>query len=249
MFKLFLCFITVLPVLVFCDEEETRIVGGSNAPDGAVPYIVSISQEYGGKLHHICGGSIIDKHWILTAAHCFRQEFTPTVVAGTNNISKGGKRYKVGSIIVHEKYLKYKPEYNDIALLKLSTEIEYTEKIQPVELTTEDPKPGTVCILAGWGYVDKDRKKRATDLQIIELKTISKDCRRMSKVDRKQNICTFTKNGEGACQGDSGGPLVAKASKKQIGIVSWGVPCAYGSPDVYTSVYAYRDWINKHIKK
>jgi len=46
-------------------------------------------------------------------------------------------------------------------------------------------------------------------------------------------------------QGDSGGPLVAK--DVQIGIVSFGVPCARGSPDVFTRVTAFKDWIQKHI--
>lgn len=46
-------------------------------------------------------------------------------------------------------------------------------------------------------------------------------------------------------QGDSGGPLVAENA--QIGVVSWGRPCAKGVPDVFTRVYSYRDWINKHI--
>lgn len=35
-------------------------------------------------------------------------------------------------------------------------------------------------------------------------------------------------------QGDSGGPLVREG--RQIGIVSWGIPCAKGKPDVYTKV-------------
>lgn len=43
-------------------------------------------------------------------------------------------------------------------------------------------------------------------------------------------------------QGDSGGPLVADGV--QIGIVSFGSPCARGVPDVFTRVYRYLDWIN-----
>ncbi|CAK1548148.1 unnamed protein product [Leptosia nina] len=95
----------------------------------------------------------------------------------------------------------------------------------------------------------KQQAKTKTDrLQIIELTTASKKCRGARGLDEKENICTISKKGQGACVGDSGGPLVAKETKKLIGVVSWGVPCAYGSPDVYTNVYAYRDWIEKHVK-
>lgn len=47
-------------------------------------------------------------------------------------------------------------------------------------------------------------------------------------------------------QGDSGGPLVA--DNEQIGVVSWGIPCARGRPDVFTRVYSYIDWIKDHTE-
>lgn len=77
-------------------------------------------------------------------------------------------------------------------------------------------------------------------------------------------------------QGDSGGPLVAKIDdvNRIIGISSWGnfepllskyqsnqtvidknptfstgIGCGDGYPDVYTDVYAYSDWIQKHIQE
>ena len=46
-------------------------------------------------------------------------------------------------------------------------------------------------------------------------------------------------------QGDSGGPLVV--DDVQVGVVSFGKPCARGVPDVYTRVYNYVDWINDNI--
>lgn len=49
-----------------------------------------------------------------------------------------------------------------------------------------------------------------------------------------------------ACMGDSGGPLVL-ADGALIGIVSWGVPCGVGMPDIYTKVSSYKDWIDTVI--
>lgn len=37
------------------------------------------------------------------------------------------------------------------------------------------------------------------------------------------------------------------AGSAQIGVVSWGVSCAKGKPDVFTRVYSYLTWINEHI--
>lgn len=47
-------------------DEEGKIVGGQKADDGAFPHQVSLRR----KNRHFCGGSIINEHWILTAAHC-----------------------------------------------------------------------------------------------------------------------------------------------------------------------------------
>lgn len=55
------------------------------------------------------------------------------------------------------------------------------------------------------------------------------------------SICALLAKGQGVCFGDSGSPLVARG--KLIGIVSWGIPCAMGFPDVYTRISFFLDWI------
>lgn len=47
--------------------KRGRIVGGTKVMPGEFPWIVSIRH----KGSHTCGGVVVNKKWIITAAHCF----------------------------------------------------------------------------------------------------------------------------------------------------------------------------------
>ena len=52
-------------------DVGSYIVGGRPAIAGEVPYIVSLQYTgWGGGFSHRCGGSILNKNTIITAAHC-----------------------------------------------------------------------------------------------------------------------------------------------------------------------------------
>lgn len=61
-------------------------------------------------------------------------------------------------------------------------------------------------------------------------------------------LCSYDARNSGICYGDSGGPLVLRSSGEQIGVVSFGLPCARGLPDVYARVSEYADWIKSEIQ-
>ncbi|XP_053593018.1 chymotrypsin-1-like [Microplitis demolitor] len=220
-----------------------RVVGGGDAPDGKYPYQVSLNVLNS----HICGGSIIDKRFILTAAHCVVKipEVFMTIIVGTNSLSKGGAIYKVDKFIIHD----FDPSMilNDIALIRTDRDIEFNDKVQPIKISDHNfHLHGDPAVLTGWGYTHASGVNAPDRLQEINLKIYEhEECEKHWWNLPESQICTLTESGEGACMGDSGGPLVADGV--QIGIVSYGEPCAQGLPDVYTRVYHYADWINDII--
>lgn len=126
--------------------------------------------------------------------------------------------------------------------------IEFKPKIQPIQLEVDGIDDGTDMVLSGWGQLNATEGP-PEKLQYINLKAISNSkCSSlgMGNIDKTQ-ICTFTKEGEGGCMGDSGGPLASNG--RVAGIVSYGIPCAKGHPDVYTRVSEYIDWIQDKFNK
>ncbi|KAK5640446.1 hypothetical protein RI129_011257 [Pyrocoelia pectoralis] len=223
-------------------DDDWRIVGGSNAPEGAYPYQISL--RYLGS--HNCGGSILDESTILTAAHCvigFNAQYI-TIVVGSNRLSSGGEVHAVAETRYHPEYNSWLIK-NDVALVKLKKPLAFGDRIQPIQIESDFVDGAVDCVLSGWGRLNYPGEI-PDQLQHINLKTLTtKECvERLNddSVDDLQ-VCTLTYRGEGACKGDSGGPLVVN---KQIGIVSFGYPCAQGYPDVYTRVSAYKGWINEN---
>ncbi|XP_044019359.1 serine protease 27-like [Aphidius gifuensis] len=243
--NLFLIFFLAIVIQANGQDNAPRIVGGSDAQKGQYPFIVSIQKS----LSHFCGGSIINSKWILTAAHCVKGQspFDFNIVAGVTSLKEGGKIYKSDFLQWHESFSMTFIK-NDIGLIRLTTDIEYNENVKPIALPTNNFYQVEYSVtLIGWGTT-KTWGKVPDKLQHIQLKTVSQlKCKLKHLFARKTTICTLTKRGEGACHGDSGGPLVA--DNTLIGIVSYGLPCARGIPDVFTRVWSYVDWINETMER
>lgn len=163
------------------------------------------------------------------------------VVAGSNYLHTGGDRYDVIKELYHE-YFSPNPLKNDVALLKVSRNFQYSPYVQRILLSNAPIYDQTPLTVIGWGKTDTN-----SDLseQLLYLRYSSIDVNvcsmQLQQVIDNSQICAQVAPGYGSCNGDSGGPLIL--GNALAGIVSWGIPCAIGAPDVYTNAGYFAKWI------
>ncbi|NXO49130.1 TMPS5 protease, partial [Aramus guarauna] len=231
-----------------------RVVGGADAPPGRWPWQVSV---YQGSQHH-CGGSVLAREWIVTAAHCvhsYRQLQASSWLVFAGIITRASIRQEDG---VSVKKIIYHPLYNnnsldyDIALMKLQVPLNFSDAIRAVclPLSQQDLFQGTQCWVSGWdtrpdqAQVTETLKEALVPL--IGTKRCNSSCMYAGELTARMLCAGYVQGKIDACQGDSGGPLVCQDefAWRLVGIVSWGQGCAEPNhPGVYTNVAQLLPWI------
>ncbi|XP_044159464.1 prostasin-like [Bufo gargarizans] len=270
--------LTVLPAVVLPERPlppvcgspvfSRRIIGGTDAAEGAWPWQTSILYNWS----PVCGGSLITTQWVLSAAHCFSASSSASLYSVYLGVYKmdipnsNALLANVDSLVIHPQYTG-PGSSGDIALVHLSRPITFTQYIRPVCMPSASMvfPPGSSCYVTGWGRTKSDEFLASPKtLQQLMLPLISREiCDQMYHIDsgtgasvaiiKSDQICAGYQAGQrDACLGDSGGPLVCKMNGYwyQAGIVSWGDDCALPNrPGVYTLVSSYESWINLYIIK
>uniref|UniRef100_A0A8C9GQL7 Peptidase S1 domain-containing protein n=1 Tax=Piliocolobus tephrosceles TaxID=591936 RepID=A0A8C9GQL7_9PRIM len=243
-----------------CGHRVSRIIGGLPALNRKWPWQVSLQTED----KHLCGGSLIDRRWVLTAAHCVFSDLEYKVKLGDTDLNAGSENALVIPVedIIFPSNFDFASLTNDIALALLAYSVNYSSHIQPVCLPEKlfEVETGTECWVTGWGRVSESGSEPFV-LQEAELNIMRHEqCREMikkksvakSKMVTRGTVCGYNDQGKDSCQGDSGGPLVCELNGTwfQVGIVSWGVGCGRkGYPGVYTEVSFYKKWIIDHLRQ
>ncbi|XP_033200336.1 phenoloxidase-activating factor 2 isoform X1 [Bombus vancouverensis nearcticus] len=253
-----------------------RITGAvdNEAQFGEFPWMVAILKEemIGNEKVNLyqCGGSLIHKLAVLTAAHCVqgKQPSELKIRAGEWDTQTKDEIYphqdrKVEKVIVHENY-KAGTLFNDFAILILSEPVNLVDNVDLVCLPERNAVfDNSRCFASGWG---RDIFGKEGHYQVIlkkvELPIVPrKECQdklretRLGKYFRLHEtfICAGGEAGKDTCKGDGGGPLVCPMKSNpgtylQAGIVAWGIGCAEGgTPGVYANVASARDWIDEQM--
>ncbi|XP_064596679.1 uncharacterized protein LOC135463349 [Liolophura sinensis] len=229
------------------------IIGGEKSDAGEWPWMAEI--RYLGS--HLCGAVVINRNYVLTAAHCVQDTRLPfpkvasyyTVIIGSTRPTSHSSRSvirRVERVIRHEGYFvdldrRQLPD-DDIALIKL---------LQPLYFTGPDVRPicladygsslpiNTVCLVAGWGMsIPGQPDSRTLDLHHARVRLVNdSDCRQVwsdAFNSTHSMICAgFGTNSVGSCHGDSGGPLMCLSPDglwRVDGVVSFGAQMCAPDP-------------------
>jgi trypsin len=255
--------------------KQGRIVGGSSASATEAPFFAMLLtwndvknewEDMG------CGGTVISKSHILTAAHCLmgRSAVKGGVYVGAYRPFNGNANVPF-LISAAKKYTLHpsfddNTNYSDLAIITLATPITDSTIFPPIRLLKPNQSgdnnslqvaDGDAVRIYGFGQLGQDNLSSVTSLQVATTAFLSNgECKQYYP---RRLLADMVCGGShqyadprlrtDACFGDSGGVMAIKDGNQQmyqIGIVSWGDGCAI-KPGVYTSVQYHYDWIQATV--
>nr|QRN45226.1 silk gland serine protease [Tineola bisselliella] len=242
------------PYLPSCScgyKKQNRIVNGTETGINEFPMMAALAARRGGLV--ACGAVIIDKRYLMSAAHCFSGSAKYVVIVGEHDTEADGtsatRTYNIDGVMVHPQYNSGNNDY-DVALIRTTTDMQFSERVGPVCLPFKfrgSSFADTYVTALGWGTSFFGGPTSNT-LQKVRLRVISDStcqAKGVSDVTPRQ-LCTFEPHKD-TCQFDSGGPLLYTDANNgleyNIGIVSLGDFCATSKPAVNTRVTDIMDWI------
>lgn len=263
---------------VDCGKDlSQRIFGGERTELDEFPWMALLEYRKPNGKSTACGGVLVNRRYVLTAAHCIKGKDLPdtwrlegvrlgeynteteqdciqddedSTVCADDPITVG-----VEEQIAHEMYrpLSRDQKY-DIALLRLSRDVTFTNFIKPICLPTNSALSQKLYV-AGWG---KTENRSSSNIKLkLSIPVVNRN-----QCDATYNnagvrlgfgqICAGGQRGKDSCRGDSGGPLMAVERAADgtgrwitVGVVSFGPsPCGMpGWPGVYTRVIDFVPWM------
>lgn len=227
-------------------EARERIVGGEVASIYNWPFLVAIVERENPDARHglICGGALIQKKIVITAAHCadnWRPKNLSVISNRYNLLSKKGKRINVSKIRINPNYNR--SNYSgDLAIIQLSRPLPGPYALPSSQL----PEIG-VFEVAGWGWqgFSYPAKLRSTRVDMLNQEVCLEF---YSNSLIKETMFCAGGDGRESCSKDSGGPFIQRNGTRTIiyGVVSWGYIDCYESPTVYARLNL--SWINRAIE-
>ena len=153
------------------NQKTPRIVGGKKAKT-PIQWQAQVKHRYIEK-QVFCGGTILDKYTILSAAHCdFNKNianesvqattFDYIVQVGSTNskckfhetgIWGNCESYNIKKIVMHPKYNDRNKD-NDFCIIKLTKPLVYNKDVRHACLPKLNANAGNKAVVSGWGLTE-----------------------------------------------------------------------------------------------
>ncbi|XP_027029874.1 serine protease 27-like [Tachysurus fulvidraco] len=237
-----------------------RVAGEENALEGEWPWQVSL-QRPGKQGGHFCGGSLINKDWVLTTAQCLSSEKNSKVkvylgIQNLNGFNPNQISRRVKNVVLHPNY-NSTTKNNDIALVRLDASVEFSDYVRPVCLAGQGSTfpAGIIGWITGWGNINTTAPLPGVLQEAmvpIDNAYICDLLLNPGSITANMICAGYLQGGPVTCQADFGGPMLTKlgAAWIQAGITSWGRDCTQrNSPHVFTLVSQFQIWISSIIQE
>ncbi|CAB3999552.1 MAM and LDL-receptor class A domain-containing 1-like isoform X1, partial [Paramuricea clavata] len=191
-------------------SDFARIVGGQEATPGEWPWQVALLRG----TSPFCGGSLVSNQYVITAAHCVRSTDwnSVTIRVGEHDmrVNEGHEQdisIARNGITVHPQYNQLTQYNNDIAVIRLSRSVQFTQRIKPVCFNSGIDFTGQRCYISGWGRLQSGGSTPNV-LQEAQVPIVTpqqcKESYGSSSITDRMLCAGYSQGGTDTCQGDSG---------------------------------------------
>lgn len=163
---------------------STRIIGGTQTDIKHYPWQASVVRAKTGQ--HYCGGAIVGRATVLTAASCIHLNKHETLTDGEIRVRIGSTSRTTGRNLRNILRILTHPQFNagtldnNIAVLTLASFVEFTDNIKSIPLPAINAQLEINEIVVLTGYGEKRTKEFAENLEAVQLQIVD------------QNVCKNT---------------------------------------------------------
>ncbi|XP_052841254.1 probable threonine protease PRSS50 isoform X2 [Drosophila gunungcola] len=227
-----------------CGSSRPKVINGQNEVIQAAAWMAAISNA----TYFLCVGTLINKHFVLAAAHCIYNHGDLFVKFETYPESEPPEMYAASLAVIHHSYVEL-DRSNDIGLLKLSRPVVYNVYIDPICLVldkTLNKRSGQTFTAFSWDLRSKTYK--GVTLNMLN----QSHCNYMLGVNPSSHqICANSTSKQQDCDFQSS-PLIISVrtkNKSHRGVIVGHGKIRCNRLGVFTDVTSYVDWITTTVKR